>query len=108
MRSRSTLVFLLAIGSLLGACHKSREPAPDNQAVVIPAPVQQAQTPEPEPLPEPTPKPVPPKPKAAPKPTADQQMLDDADATGMTSHVSQDTGSSDSSGTSDTAGNNQL
>ena len=94
MRIRSTLIAFAATGSLLlGACHKQQPQQPsDNQQTEAPAPVEQTQAPAPEAPP--PPKPIKPKPKAAPKPSADQQMLDDADATGMTSHTSSDDGAS--------------
>ena len=102
MRIRSTLIALLAAGSLVAGCHKQPKQPPENQAIEAPKPVAPAPTPAPEPeKPAKPAKPVAAKVKAAPEPTADQQMIDDAEATGMTSHVSRD------GDTSDTAGNSQ-
>jgi len=81
----------VAIAAMLGAtlllagCKQHREPPAQNQAVEAPKPVVAPQ-PKPEPV-------APPKPVAAPKPKPlpptpeDQQVLDDADATGMTARV---------------------
>jgi len=101
MRVRSTLIFLAAAGSLLGACHKDHEQPPENQAVEnsTPAPQPSVPPPVPKPIEKPIPKIASPR-AAAPKPTADEQMLDDADATGMTSHASHDPDTSDASGNS--------
>lgn len=88
MRLRTPLMILLAGTALIAGCHKTPEAPPENQtsepaAPPTPAPV----APKPEPVVTP-PKPVAPKPKPAPEPTADQQMIDDADAVGMTSRTS--------------------
>jgi hypothetical protein len=101
MRIRSTLITLLAAGSLVAGCHKAPEQPPENQAVETPKPV--APAPKPAPVPEKPAKPAKPvaaKVKAAPEPTADQQMIDDAEATGMTSHASHDDEASGSAGNS--------
>ncbi len=99
MRNRYTL-FGLALAGTLGACNRHSEPPPENQPVETPAPVTQTVVAAPETPPAPTPKPVKPKAKAAPKPSADEQMLDDADATGMTSHPTSDADTSGQAGNS--------
>ena len=101
MRVRSTLIFLAAAGSLLGACHKGHEQPPENQAVENSTPAPQPSVPPPaaKPVEKPARK-VALKAATAPKPTADEQMLDDADATGMTSHAPHDPDTSDASGNS--------
>ena len=100
MRIRSTLTALVIVGSL-GACHKRSAPPPDNQQVETPTPVPAPETPVPAPEPKiAEPKPAAHKIKAAPKPTADEQMLDDADATGMTSHAAPDAAPADTAGNS--------
>ncbi len=102
MRRMTSLLMLAAAGSLLVACHKHAEQPDDNLTTATPEPA----APSPTPTPTPTPKPKAPpkiaaaKVKAAPEPTADQQMQDDADATGMTSHVSRDADGSDTAGNS--------
>ncbi len=101
MRIRSTLIALLVAGSLLGGCHKragaaGREPGrprirrPSRRARSADGGSRagsdaeaQADARRPRPL---------------PKPTADEQMLDDADATGMTSHATRDTDDASGSG----------
>ena len=104
MRIRSTLITLLAAGSLVAGCHKAPEQPPENQAIEAPKP--EATTPKPAPAPEKPAKPAKPakpvaaKVKAVPEPTADQQMIDDAEATGMTSHASHDDEASGSAGNS--------
>jgi hypothetical protein len=105
MRMRPTLMLLLATGSLLAGCHKQQEQPTDTNATETVAPMPEAPAPAPEPAPaaKPETKPVTPKAKRAPEPTADQQILDDADATGMTSHATPD---ADQSG-SGAAGNDQ-
>lgn len=90
MRTRNALIALLAASSLLAACSKAPEQAPENQQSEAPKPVAPPPKPAAKPLPAPEAKPEPVKAKAAPEPTADQQMIDDADATGMTSHTSRD------------------
>jgi PBP1b-binding outer membrane lipoprotein LpoB len=89
MKTRLTLLTLIAAGSLIAGCQKASPPPAENQDQNVTAP-------EPKPAPLPTkpidPMPAPPKPEApkvkpAPKVTAEQQVIDDADATGMTSHV---------------------
>lgn len=90
MRTRTALITLLAASSLLAACGKAPEQQPENQQVEAPKPVALAPKPVATPAPAPEVKPVAPKVKAAPEPTADQQMIDDADATGMTSHTARD------------------
>ncbi|HEY0271033.1 MAG TPA: hypothetical protein VGC10_08605 [Sphingomonas sp.] len=90
---RRIAIGFLALLLPLAACHKQPAPAPEPDNSQVEAP------PEP-PAPPPAPTPPPPvagPPKAAapavkapPAPTADQQMLDDAAATGMTSHAAGD------------------
>ena len=99
MRIRSTLITLLAAGSLVAGCHKAPEQPPENQAVETTKPVAPAPKPAPEEPAKPA-KPVAAKVKAAPEPTADQQMIDDAEATGMTSHASHDDEASGAAGNS--------
>jgi hypothetical protein len=98
MRAGLKLAILLAGASLLGACQKHSEPPARNRAVEAPP------TPVPahaaEPAAKPMPKPAPRRPAKPPKPSADEQMLDDADATGMTSHASRGGDGSDASGNS--------
>jgi hypothetical protein len=98
-RIRSGWIAVAAIGLLASACHKQPEPEPENeatnQAVEAPTPPPPAPTPT-----APAPAPTPPKPKpvaVAPAPAipADQQVIDDADATGMTAHVSHDASGTD-------------
>jgi hypothetical protein len=92
---------LLAAASALAACHKAPEQQPsENQASEAPKPVAPPPKPAPKPVPAPVPKADPVKVQAAPEPTADQQMLDDADATGMTSHASRESDASNASGNS--------
>jgi hypothetical protein len=101
MRIRSTLITLLAAGSLVAGCHKEPEQPPENQAIETPKTA--APVPKPVPAPEKPAKPAKPlvaKVKAAPEPTADQQMIDDAEATGMTSHAAHDDEASGSAGNS--------
>lgn len=91
--ARPALIVALVVLLPVAACRKAPEPQPEtdhNQAEEAPkAPV----PPPREPAPAPPPKPAKPKhvavkwPEALP---ADQQMLDDADATGMTARVSRD------------------
>jgi outer membrane biosynthesis protein TonB len=106
MRNRSTLIVLAVAASLLGACHKHREPPPEDQQIenqqaeTPPPPVEQTQQPVVESQPKVVERPVVPKVKPAPKPTADEQMLDDADATGMTSHSTPDSGATGGAGNS--------
>ena len=90
-----SLLGLAAAGMLVAACHRHEEPPPENESngavidTLPPArPVPAPKPPEPE---------APPPPvsnlaeiKPAPADTPDQQVLDDADATGMTSRVSRD------------------
>jgi hypothetical protein len=86
MRLRSTCVVLLVAGSLVAGCKRAPEPPPENE----PANVATPEAPPPEP-PQPAPMAVEiehPKAKPAPELTADQQIIDDADATGMTSRAS--------------------
>lgn len=90
MRIRSAMITLLAASSLLSACNRAPEKAPENQESEAPQPEAPAPKPIAEPAPAPVEKPAAPKVKPAPEPTADQQIIDDADATGMTSHVSRD------------------
>ena len=87
MRIRALALTGLGIATLLASCHRSEPPPPpaENDAMVEPEPVAP---------PEPAPRAVevpraeaPPRPKPAPEVSADQQVQDDADATGMTAHV---------------------
>ncbi len=99
IRSARLPATLLALALLVTACRKHEEAPPEPQENNA------AEAPLPAPVPAPTPPaPIvePPKPKvvrAAPAPEvpADQQVIDDADATGMTSRVSR----GDSGGNSD-------
>ena len=101
MRTRLTVAMLLVAASGLAACHKTPEQQPiENQAAEAPKPVAPPPKPAPKPAPAPVPKADPAKVEAAPEPTADQQMLDDADATGMTSHASRGSDASNASGNS--------
>ena len=100
MSTRLPLLALAVAGLLLSGCHRQSAPEPENEVIAAPAPVVQTPEPEPEPVVAPTPEPVVPKPKAAPKPSADEQMLDDADATGMTAHANRESDTSDGAGNS--------
>lgn len=91
--TRASLLIGAALTMLMAAgCRKADEPPVENRTIEQPA---QAQAAEPEAEPAPvTAEPVAPanvdvaEPKPAPEPSADQQVLDDADATGMTARVS--------------------
>ena len=78
---------LATMALLLSACHKS-PPPPQNTTMELPAPEPQPPAP-PAPLPEPKPKAE--KPVALPadhaEPSEEEQMREDAEATGMTSRV---------------------
>jgi hypothetical protein len=93
MTARKTLTIAAALLTLgLGACSRSNDEARpveenDMQAIELPEPVP-SETPEPTPTPSPTPATN--LADAAPPPVApapDEQMLDDASATGMTARV---------------------
>ncbi len=96
-RPKLTVIALLLGASLLGACGKGDDQPPANQAstdrsVDAPPPAVPVPAPTPVRAPEAEPQPHPDANVAAPakpaeQPTADQQILDDADATGMTSHA---------------------
>ena len=90
-----SLLGLAVAGMLVTACRRHEEPPPENtwngaESEALP-PVRPAPAPEP-------PEPATPPPsvsnlaeiRPAPEDTPDQQVLDDADATGMTSRVSRD------------------
>lgn len=85
---------LLALGVLAGCSRSEPDEAPPVENVSeAPAPVpEETRAPEPEPAPEPAPvataNAVAPPPAAAIEP--DEQMLDDADATGMTARAKRD------------------
>lgn len=84
---RAACATTLAAALLLSACHK-KPPEPQNTVMELP-PVQ-PQQPAPPP-PQPTPKPKAEKPIALPadhaEPSEEEQMREDAEATGMTSRV---------------------
>ena len=110
MRLRPVLIAGIAATTLsLAACDRSppTPPPAENDAMVEPEP-----TPPPaEPVPQVVELPkaeAPPKPKPAPEVSADQQVLDDADATGMTARVARDgDGGSDDSQPASGGGNSQ-
>jgi hypothetical protein len=93
---RNSAIVVLAALLPLAACHKAPEPeanAAENVVEEAPAPDNNAAEEMPAPennMMEEAPKPKKPDVKPWPKVSADQQMLDDADATGMTSRVSRD------------------
>lgn len=98
MTARKTLTIAAALLTLgLGACSRSNdEPRPveenDMQAIDLSEPVP-GETPEPSPTPTPSPTPETNLADAAPPPVPpapDEQMLDDASATGMTARVARD------------------
>ncbi|UUL82860.1 hypothetical protein OKW76_15225 [Sphingomonas sp. S1-29] len=84
MMKKTALLGLMA----LAACSAEPETGPPPSEAVTdeaPAYVEPEPLPEPAPLPEPSPEPTP---TEEPEPIApDEQMLDDAEATGMTSRV---------------------
>jgi outer membrane biosynthesis protein TonB len=99
--ARISLIAAASVLLPLAACHKTPEaaPEPDNNLVEEePAAADNNmadETPTPENnMMEEAPKPKKPPVKPWPKVSADQQMLDDADATGMTARVSRDGGGS--------------
>ena len=101
MRMRSTCIALLVAGALIAGCKRTPEPPPENEPTNVATP----EAPPPEP-PQPVPAPVEiehPKAKPAPEPTADQQIIDDAEATGMTSRSSHSDEGSETTG----SGNSQ-
>jgi hypothetical protein len=105
MRTNFVLAMLAVVGSLLGACHKDQEQPPENVITRAPeADVQKPTAPGPAPSTEPTRTAAAQSPvlndAAAPDPSADQQMQDDAEATGMTSHAARDTDPSSEPGNS--------
>lgn len=81
----AALAALLATALLAAGCKKAPEPPPENVVVEQPAPP----APVPEATPEPEPKPVVNEAALIPsdEPSADEQMREDAEATGMTSRV---------------------
>jgi PBP1b-binding outer membrane lipoprotein LpoB len=85
MRKTVSIMAILGGPLLLMGCNQNQQPPEQNQATEAPKPVV---VPKPKPTPVATPKPAKPaKPKPLP-PTPDQeQVLDDADATGMTARV---------------------
>lgn len=93
MRLRPALFAGLGAATLLlAACHRSEPPPPlaENDAMTTPEPPLPL---EPAPVPQVVEVPTseaPPKPKPAPEVSADQQVIDDADATGMTAHANHD------------------
>jgi outer membrane biosynthesis protein TonB len=94
MRHGYRLMVLLAVGLAIIGCRKQSEPAPPEEQptetnMVETAPPPSAPAPVLPPIVTPKANPKP-KPKPAPEPTADQQILDDAAATGMTSRSSSD------------------
>jgi hypothetical protein len=99
MRARLPLLAGIAATALLVAgCKKHEEQPPvQNEPVAQPEPV--APPPPPPVEPAPKPKPILPKAKPAPEVSADQQVIDDADATGMTAHVNRAQNNADSSST---------
>jgi outer membrane biosynthesis protein TonB len=88
MKTRATLLTLIAAGSLIAGCQKASEPPAQNEGQNVTVPAPKPVAPPPKPVePTPPPKPILPKVKPAPKVSEEQQVIDDADATGMTSHV---------------------
>ena len=96
---RQSRTLLIAAGTaliLLAGCSRSApDPAEDKDTTAAEAPAAPAPAPEPAPEAKPVEKTaradIPPEPEPAPE----AQMQDDADATGMTAHVSPDTPASD-------------
>lgn len=95
MRIRRALSSGIVMAALLAAgCGKSPDRPPDQSIEAAPTePSEPAPAPVPHPpaaKPAPEPVAVAPRVKPAPEPTADQQVIDDAEATGMTAHVDPD------------------
>jgi len=92
MLAGATLLALFAAG-----CKKAQEPTPVQTNLTEPA---KPAPPPPAPKPKPAETPKPEAPKVAPPPEvpADQQMLDDADATGMTARIDRDSEADGNSG----------
>jgi len=88
MRTKLAVAAILGTTLLLAGCKQHQEPPVENTPTEAPKPVV---APKPAPTPAPTPvaepKPAAPKAKPLPPTPEDQQVLDDADATGMTARV---------------------
>jgi outer membrane biosynthesis protein TonB len=93
MRTKLAIAAMLGGTLLLAGCKQQhQEPPAQNEAAEAPTPV----APPPPPPPVEKPKPVAaPKPKPLPATPEDQQVLDDADATGMTARVDRSGNASD-------------
>lgn len=103
---RMKISIATAIGAtlLLAGCNRHQEPVAQEQVKEAPKPVA---PPKPEPEPKPVPVVAPPKSvvqKAKPLPPtpAEQQVLDDADATGMTARTDRSGGSDEETAPADT------
>lgn len=103
MRTKLSIMVMLGGTLLFAGCKQHQESPTQNQATETPRP---AATPLPRSTPPATPKPVAPKPPKPPKPkplpltSTEQQVIDDADATGMTARV--DRSSDDNAPAADT------
>jgi len=93
MRMKWPVMAMLGGALLLAGCKQQHQEQPvENQPAEAPKPV----APPPPPPPAEKPKPVAaPKPKPLPPTPEDQQVLDDADATGMTARVDRSGNASD-------------
>lgn len=101
MRMKSSVVAIaIGAGLLLAGCNRHQEPVAQEQVKEAPQPV--APKPEPKPAPVVAPKPVVQKAKPLPPTPAEQQVLDDADATGMTARTDRSGGSDEDTAPADT------
>jgi outer membrane biosynthesis protein TonB len=85
MRMKLSVMAILGGALLLASCKQHQEPPVQNEPTEAAQPV--AAPPKPAPVAIPKPAAPKPKPKPLPETPAEQQVLDDADATGMTARV---------------------
>ena len=103
MHMKISIAVAIGAALLIVGCNRHQEPVQQEQQQVKEAPKPAAPPkPEAEPVPVAAPKPVVQKPKPLPPTPAEQQVLDDADATGMTARTDRSSGDGDETAPADT------
>lgn len=101
MRMKISIAMTIGAALLVAGCNRHQEPVEQNQVQEAPKPVVPPK-PEPKPIPVEAPKPVVKKAKPLPPTPAEQQVIDDADATGMTARSDRTGGGGDETAPADT------